>query len=73
MIYSYETYKEKYRLGYARSNDGINWKRMDNLFNLENSKNKWDSQMVEYGTIINFKKEPSYYITEITMVERVLE
>ena len=57
MIYSYETYKEKYRLGYARSNDGINWKRMDNLFNLKNSKNKWDSQMVEYGTIINFKKK----------------
>ena len=23
MIYSYETYKEKYKLGYARSNDGI--------------------------------------------------
>ena len=67
MIYSYETYKQKYRLGYARNKDGINWKRMDNLFNLKNSKNEWDSQMVEYGTIINFKKRPSYYITE-TMV-----
>lgn len=56
MIYSYETYKIKYRLGYAVSVDGIKWKRIDEKFNFKVSDKGWDSEMIEYATLIEYKK-----------------
>ncbi|MRX67915.1 hypothetical protein SAMN06265349_105291 [Flavobacterium resistens] len=41
-----------YRIGYAESTDGINWKRKDNLAGIDISKNGWDSEMISYPNVI---------------------
>lgn len=62
MIYSYELRKGKlkqipsYRVGYAESRNGINWKRNDDYFKIYPSKKGWDSQMVAYGIKLSSKK-----------------
>ena len=55
MIYSYETFKQKYRIGFAKSKDGLNWKRDDKKFNFKVSSKGWDSEMIEYGVIVKYK------------------
>ncbi len=57
MIYSYETFKQKYRLGYAKSKNGIDWIRKDKNFKFTVSKSGWDSEMVEYGSITKYDKK----------------
>ena len=37
-----------YRIGYAESQDGKNWKRMDDLVGITISSSGWDSQSIEY-------------------------
>lgn len=37
-----------YRLGYAESDDGIRWDRMDERVGIERSASGWDSEMIEY-------------------------
>jgi len=44
-----------YRGGYAQSNDGIKWKRLDNLFGLELSENGWDSEAIAYPYVFKIK------------------
>lgn len=54
----YRTDKENsYRIGYAESEDGINWCRKDNLagIDLGNSPKDWDSEMIEYPHVIDLK------------------
>jgi hypothetical protein len=51
MWYSYRG--EHYRIGYAESDDGINWRRMDDVHGLEVSPQGWDSEMVEYPYIFD--------------------
>ncbi len=46
-----------YKIGYAESLDGINWIRKDELNNLLLSKNDWDSEMVEYPVVFNYKND----------------
>ena len=46
---------EMYRLGYAESEDGINWERRDEYAGLDVSKSGWDSEMVEYAAVVNYK------------------
>lgn len=46
MWYSYRG--SSYRIGYAESEDGINWIRMDQHANLSPSETGWDSEMIEY-------------------------
>ena len=47
-----ESVKAKtYRIGYAESPDGKNWKRMDDEVGLDVSDDGWDSEMIEYGFI----------------------
>ena len=46
---------ETYRFGYAESEDGINWERRDEFAGLDVSKSGWDSEMVEYAAIVNYK------------------
>lgn len=49
----YRTNKENsYRIGYAESEDGINWKRKDEDANIHVSKLGWDSEMIEYPYVI---------------------
>lgn len=42
-----------YRLGYAESSDGLNWKRLDHLAGIDVSPSGFDSDMVEYAAIVN--------------------
>ncbi|MEY4860346.1 MAG: hypothetical protein RL059_45 [Bacteroidota bacterium] len=53
MWYSIRHVKKMYRIGYAESNDGINWKRLDHLAGIEVSDNGWDSEMICYPALIN--------------------
>lgn len=47
----YRTQKEAaYRIGYSESQDGINWRRLDDKINLTKSEKDWDSIMMEYCT-----------------------
>ena len=62
MIYSYEKRKGKlkqvpsYKIGYAISSNGLNWRRNDKFFNIQPSKKGWDSQMIAYGVLLETKK-----------------
>mgnify|MGYP006140326369 CR=1 FL=1 len=50
------SYKRKtYRLGYAESEDGIDWERRDEFAGLDVSESGWDSEMIEYASIVNYK------------------
>jgi len=42
-----------YRLGFARSEDGRNWKRDDSAINLDVSQEGWDSEMICYSAVID--------------------
>jgi len=44
---------DNYRFGYAESNDGVVWQRLDDLAGVDVSATGWDSEMIEYGAIIN--------------------
>ena len=48
---------EKYRIGYAESKDGINWKRKDDDVGIDVSKSGWDSEMVAYPYVFTNKKQ----------------
>ena len=45
MWYSFEKKIGNYKIGYAESKDGKNWKRMDNLFNFTSRKSFNDNQI----------------------------
>ena len=51
---------QHYMLDYAESNDGENWERKPNKFNLTTSKEGWDSEMIEYASVI--KHNELYYM-----------
>lgn len=40
-----------YRIGYAESEDGIRWQRMDNSVGIDVSEDGWDSEMIEYAFV----------------------
>lgn len=46
-----------YRIGYAESNDGVNWKRLDHLVGIDVSSKGWDSEMIEYPFVFDHKGE----------------
>jgi len=55
MWYSYRSYKNyrkdsnhSYRIGYAESDDGISWERLDDIGGLDTSEDGWDSIMTAY-------------------------
>jgi hypothetical protein len=52
MYYSIRFKKEKYRLGYAESIDGIHWERRDKEIGLDVSADGWDSEMICYPSVI---------------------
>jgi len=53
MWYSYRG--TSYRIGFATSGDGINWKRKDAESGLTVSESGWDSEMVEYAHVFEFQ------------------
>lgn len=55
MWFSYKTKITTYRIGYAESDDGIKWKRLDKLVGIDVSKSGWDSEMIEYPYVFNHK------------------
>jgi len=47
--HNYRTDKaQSYRIGYAESEDGIRWRRMDDQVGIDRSEQGWDSIMMEY-------------------------
>jgi hypothetical protein len=42
-----------YRIGYAESQDGLSWSRMDDRVGLDVSSSGWDSQSVEYAYVFD--------------------
>jgi hypothetical protein len=40
-----------YQLGYAESDDGLSWRRLDDQTGLEPSAEGWDSEMLAYGYV----------------------
>ena len=52
MWYSYRKNYADYRIGYAESRDGMNWSRLDNKAGIDVSKNGFDSEMLEYPSVI---------------------
>jgi hypothetical protein len=64
MIYSYRNSlnyrtdpQNSYRLGYAESSDGENWKRMDDKLGIGFSEDGWDSIMMEYASSYVFNNK----------------
>jgi hypothetical protein len=51
MWYSYSS--GKYRIGYAESQDAMNWTRKDSEAGISVSESGWDSEMVEYAFVHN--------------------
>lgn len=50
--FDYRDGKESYRIGYAESEDGINWNRIDAQSGIEFSDSGWDSTMQTYPSVI---------------------
>ncbi len=53
MWYSYRG--ETYRIGYAESEDGRNWRRRDKAAGIDVSLSGWDSEMIEYPFVFDHK------------------
>ncbi|VVE84728.1 glycoside hydrolase family protein [Pandoraea sputorum] len=53
MWYSYRG--ERYRIGYACSDDGVRWERHDASVILAPSENEWDAVMIEYPHVFEHK------------------
>jgi predicted GH43/DUF377 family glycosyl hydrolase len=54
MWYAYRKNYETYRIGYAESKDGVTWSRLDNSVGIDVSPNGFDSEMLEYPSVIRF-------------------
>jgi hypothetical protein len=52
MFYSLRTWSKGYRLGYAESPDGIEWRRMDESVGIDVSKDGWDSKDICWSAVI---------------------
>ena len=55
MWYSYRG--NSYRIGYAESNNGLDWQRKDHVVGIDVSDTGWDSETVEYPFILDHKGE----------------
>lgn len=55
MWYSIRYIDKLYRIGYAESQDGINWQRKDEEAGIDVSSEGWDSEMICYPAVIQVK------------------
>lgn len=46
---------QSYRIGYAESDDGRQWKRLDSQVGIDVSTTGWDSEMIEYPFVFDHK------------------
>ena len=46
---------DSYRIGYAESEDGLNWERRDNEVGIDVSETGWDSEMITYPFVFDHK------------------
>jgi len=53
--YSYRG--NSYRIGYAESIDGKKYTRLDHKVGIDVSSSGWDSQMIEYGFVFDYRKK----------------
>ena len=53
MWYSYRG--ERYRIGYAESDDGLSWTPVDAEVGIDVSPDGWDSDMIEYPCVFDFR------------------
>lgn len=51
---------QHYTISYAESKDGLNWVRYPNKFNLTTSESGWDSEMIEYSSVLQHNDK--YYM-----------
>lgn len=54
MFYSFQG-KHPYRIGYAESQDGLNWTRFDERVGIDVSKTGFDSLSIEYPCLLSYK------------------
>lgn len=47
---------DSYRIGYAESKDGVSWERDDKRVGLDVSDAGWDSEMIEYPFVFEYKQ-----------------
>jgi hypothetical protein len=52
LYYSIRSTNKTYRLGYAESNDCLNWTRKDDLMDIDVSEFGWDSEMICYPAVM---------------------
>ncbi len=55
MLYTFDTLDKEYKTGYAESENGIDWKRQNELTVLETSPNGFDSKMACYPVVMQTK------------------
>lgn len=56
--HNYRTDKNKsYRIGYAESNDSVNWTRFDDQSGIDVSPDGWDSTMIEYPYVFSHAQQ----------------
>lgn len=55
MWYCFRGGLDTYRAGYAESEDGIKWERKDNSVGIDVSKSGWDSDMICYPCVFEYK------------------
>jgi hypothetical protein len=44
---------DSYRIGYAESEDGLTWQRLDDLAGIDVSPDGWDAEMIEYPYVVD--------------------
>jgi len=54
--------KNGYRGGYAESQDGMHWKRMDSAFGIDVSQYGWDSEAIAYPYLLGTKVKGYYFM-----------
>lgn len=61
MFFSSRTYSNKaYRIGYAESDDCLNWTRKDEEVGIDVSASGWDSESISYASVIQYRDR--YYM-----------
>lgn len=55
MVYSIRADSYGYRMGYAISKDGLDFKRKDSVMNIDRPSNDFDSEMICYGKIYRYR------------------
>jgi hypothetical protein len=55
MWYCFKLGERPYRMGYAESQDGLDWERMDDAVGIDVSESGWDSEMIAYPFVFNHK------------------